>query len=100
MRIIADTNVLLRPLLPDDGHRVAAIAELAAADSIAISLHALCELVWVLSRRYGTSRADIAAAIRGLVAVGNVVVDRAAERGRAETGPTERSRFAGASYVG
>lgn len=78
MKIIADTNVLLRTVLPDDGQRNAALAELAAADTVAISIHALCELVWVLSQRYGTSRADTAATVRGLVAVGNVAVDRAA----------------------
>lgn len=78
MKIVADTNLLLRAVLPDDGHRAAAVAELAAADSVAISVHALCELVWVLSRRYGTSRADIAATIRRIVAVGNVVADHEA----------------------
>ena len=54
------------------------MAELDAADRVAISIHALCELVWVLSRRYGTSRTDVAATVKGLVAVGNVAVDRAA----------------------
>ena len=78
MKVIADTDLLLRTVLPDDGQRAAAIAELDATDMVAISIHALCELVWVLSRRYGTSRTDVAATVKGLVAVGNVAVDRAA----------------------
>jgi predicted nucleic-acid-binding protein len=78
LKIIADTNVLLRAILPDDGQRGAALAELVAADSVAVSVHALCELVWVLSRRYGSSRSDIAEAIKRIVDTGNVSVDRQA----------------------
>ena len=48
------------------------------AESVAISLHSLCELAWVLDRRYGASCTDIAAAIRRLIVTRNVTVDRPA----------------------
>jgi predicted nucleic-acid-binding protein len=38
----------------------------------------LCELVWVLRRKYGFPPAEVAAAIRALLAAGNVEVDRPA----------------------
>lgn len=48
------------------------------ADAVAIGVHALCELAWVLARHHSTSRADIAATVRRLVAAPSVVVDRPA----------------------
>ena len=78
MRIIADTNVLLRALLrDDDAQRRAAIEVLKAAETVAISAHSLCEFVWVLSRRYGVPRREIASTIRRLIET-HVVVDHAA----------------------
>ena len=44
----------------------AAIRAMEQAETVVVSQHALCELVWVLDRRYGVSRADIAATIRQL----------------------------------
>ena len=79
MKIIADTNVLLRAIVGDDERQSqAAIAALAEAETVAVSLHALCELVWVLLRRYEVSRSDIAAAIRQLLSTQNVVLNRPA----------------------
>ena len=79
MKITADTNVLLRTLLPDDeGQRGAAIDALKSADLVAISIHSLCELAWVLAQSYGTARSDIAATIRKLVETENVVTNRLA----------------------
>ncbi len=47
-----------------------------------MSLHALCELVWLLLHSYDVSRADVAAAIRQLIETRNVVVNqRAVEAG-------------------
>jgi predicted nucleic-acid-binding protein len=49
---------------------------------VAISISALCELVWVLSQRYKNSSTDIAEAIRRLINGSNAVVNRpAAESG-------------------
>lgn len=79
MKIIADTNVLLRLVIRDDEvQREAAMKAFLQADTIAIGVYALCELAWVLKRRYGISRADIAATIRLLVSRQNVVTNRPA----------------------
>lgn len=41
-------------------------------------MKSLCELVWVLRRKYGLPAVEVAAAIRALLAAGNVEVDRPA----------------------
>jgi predicted nucleic-acid-binding protein len=79
VKITADTNVLVRAIVGDDARQSkVAKAVLAEADLIAVTLPALCELVWVLSRGYKVSSADIAEAIRRLVNAGNIAVDRPA----------------------
>ena len=78
MRIVADTNVLLRAVLPDEGQRDAALKALESADIVAISVHSLCEFSWVLERRYGADKVQIGASIRMLVDTSNVVVNRPA----------------------
>ena len=79
MRITADTNVLLRALVGDDeAQQRTAVDTLEAAETVAVSSQSLCELCWVLARGYRTARADIAAAIRGLLATSNIVIDRPA----------------------
>lgn len=79
MKIVADTNVLLRAIVGDDARQSqAAIDAMEQAELVAVSLHALCELVWVLLRRYDVSCVDIAAAIRQLVNTRNVVLNRSA----------------------
>lgn len=83
MKITADTNVLVRILTGDD-ERQSRIAQntLARADMVAVTIPALCELVWVLAQGYKIDVAEIAAAIRGLINSANVVVSRpAAEAG-------------------
>lgn len=83
MKITADTNVLVRALVGDNKRqgRIAQ-AELRKAKAIAVTIPALCELVWVLSQSYKIPSSEIAAAIRGLINSANVVVDRpAAEAG-------------------
>jgi len=85
MKMIADTNVLVRALTED--HAVqskAARAALQKAEYVAISIPALCELVWVLSQGYKIRPVDIAGTIRVLLNSTNVVVNRpAAEAGLA-----------------
>lgn len=85
MKLIADTNVLVRAITGDDARQSKrAQAELAKADVIALALPALCELVWVLSQGYKIPSADIAEAIRRLMNGANVAVNRpAAEAGLA-----------------
>lgn len=76
MKITPDTNVLVRMLIQDD-KRQARIAETALlrAETIALTLATLCELVWVLSRLYRFPLAHIAMAIRVLIGGAGVVID-------------------------
>jgi predicted nucleic-acid-binding protein len=83
VKITADTNILVRAVMDDDPRQSrAAQKALENADVVAITLPALCELVWVLSESYDVAKADIRAVIRRLVDSANVVVNRpAAEAG-------------------
>jgi predicted nucleic-acid-binding protein len=85
MKVTVDTNVLVRALT-EDHKRQSKIAQqqLATAGMVAVTLPALCELVWVLSQGYRVASPDIVEAIRGLIGAANVVVNRpAAEAGLA-----------------
>lgn len=77
MKVTPDTNILVRVLVRDDAEQSRlAEALLKKADLIAISIPALCELAWVLSRGYKTSAENIAASIRYLINASNAVVNR------------------------
>ncbi len=79
MKIIADTNVLLRFVLGDDPeHYKLALDAMEKSEAVAVTNHALCEMAWVLRSRYGVSRPAVAATIRGLLDTRNVVLDSAA----------------------
>ncbi|MDR3518081.1 MAG: type II toxin-antitoxin system VapC family toxin [Azospirillaceae bacterium] len=79
MRITADTNVLVRVAIDDDPRQSAIAAEaLRTAESIVVTLPALCEFAWVLSRGYKISKSEIALSIRRLVESATVTVDRPA----------------------
>ena len=59
-------------------------ARVAQAELVAVPVSALCELVWVLTRGYGLTQAQAAAAVRALTRASNVVTDLAtAEAGLA-----------------
>ena len=79
VKIIADTNVLVRAAVADDPAQAAVAAEvLASAEVIAVPLPVLCEFVWVLTRGYGRSAEEITEAIRRLTDSAGVVLDRPA----------------------
>lgn len=79
MRVIVDTNVLIRAVVRDDEKQARAAAKLLkSAEVIAVSLPCLCEFVWVLRRVYGFGQQDISSALDALLQAGNVVVDRPA----------------------
>lgn len=79
MKIIADTNVLLRFVLGDDPEQYQlALNAMEQAEAVVITNHTLCEMTWVLHRRYGVSRPAIAATIHGLFETRNIVLDSAA----------------------
>jgi len=79
MRIIADTNVLLRAALEDDpSQSLRAKRLLEESEQVIVSRHALCEFVWVLSRTYKLPKAEIVTAMSKLLNSGNVIADDAA----------------------
>ena len=79
MRIIADTNVLIRAVVADHPTQAAAAAKLLTdAEVIAVPLPCLCEFVWVLRRVYGFGKPDIAVALTSLLESANVSVNRPA----------------------
>lgn len=79
MKVVADTNVLLRAVVRDEPAQAAIAAKvLTDAKLIAIALPCLCEFVWVLRHVYKIKASDVANAIRTLIAAANVEVNRPA----------------------
>jgi predicted nucleic-acid-binding protein len=79
MKLIADTNVLVRAAVRDERTQATLAAKvLEEAELIAIALPTLCEFVWVLMRVYALSAKDAAMAIRALRDTSNVVMNRPA----------------------
>lgn len=79
MKITADTNLLLRVVVPDDGkQQKVALDTLKRAELVAVSIHSLCELSWVLERSYGLPSALIAEAIRQFLNMRNIAINRPA----------------------
>ncbi|MCY7315875.1 MAG: type II toxin-antitoxin system VapC family toxin [Rubrivivax sp.] len=79
MKLVVDTNVLVRAVMRDDPTQARVAAKvLKGAESIAIALPCLCEFVWVLRKVYGLAAQDIAAPIRALLATANVQMNRPA----------------------
>lgn len=85
--IALDTNVLVRFLTQDDAAqgRAAAkvIAELTADAPGFICREVMVELVWVLERAYGHTRAQVAGALEGLLAAVELEVEAADDVGSA-----------------
>lgn len=79
IKIVADTNVLVRAVVADD-LKEAALAQkvLKDADLVAISIITFCEFYWVLSRVYQISDADIQKAILALANASSVITDKLA----------------------
>lgn len=74
MKLTADTNILLRAFVIDDPQQTEMAQQVIAdAELIAVPVIVLCELAWVLSRQYKTSRSTIADIIRRLTQTANVV---------------------------
>jgi len=79
MRVAVDTNVLVRAVVRDDKAQAEIAAKLLRnSELLAITLPALCELVWVLRRAYGFKAAEVADAIRALTSAENVGTDQPA----------------------
>ena len=79
MKITVDTNVLVRAAVQDDEHQARQASKiLQKATLVAIPVPVLCEFVWVLSRGYKKSTADIVRAMNHLLNCDNVVMNRPA----------------------
>ena len=79
MRLIVDTNVLVRATVGDDPEQERLAAELLRmAELIAIPLPALCEFVWVTRHAYSRRREEVSEAIKELIGGPTVRVDRLA----------------------
>jgi predicted nucleic-acid-binding protein len=79
MKLVVDTNVLIRAVVGDDVVQASVAAKvLTDAELIAVALPCLCEFVWVLRKVYDFQASDISAAIRALLATANVQVNRPA----------------------
>ena len=77
MKIVADTNVLLRAAVRDDPTQTRPAAHaLRTADLVAIPVAALCEFVWVMRSGYKRPPAEVAHSIRALIDSENVVTNR------------------------
>lgn len=77
MKIVADTNVLLRiTMLDDESQARIATDTLKNAEAIAITLPTLCEFCWTLTRSYKKRPQDVAAAVRQWIKVRGVKLDR------------------------
>jgi predicted nucleic-acid-binding protein len=71
-----DTNVLLRYLVGDDAAQARrADLELAGGERFLIDCIVLCELVWVLERGYGVSRADIPGTLERILTTAQFEID-------------------------
>jgi predicted nucleic-acid-binding protein len=77
VKLVVDTNVLVRAVMRDDEAQAAIAARLLAeAEVIAVPTASLCEFVWVLRRLYRLDAADVAAAIEALLNAANVETQR------------------------
>lgn len=83
MKVTIDTNVPVRAVVRDDPVQAPVAAKvLMDAALIAVTLPCLCELVWVLLKVYAVLAVEAAHAIRELMAMFKVEMDRpAAEAG-------------------
>ena len=79
MKIVADTNVLLRDALNDDPRQSPIAGKvLQSAELVAVPVAVLCEFVWVLCQGYNVSALEVANSIRSLIDSWNVVTNRPA----------------------
>lgn len=79
MKVAVDTNVLVRAVVQDHPAQARLAAQvLTDAELIAVALPCLCELVWVLRRVYDFGTSDVVSAVRALIAVASVQVNRPA----------------------
>lgn len=77
MRLIVDTNLLVRVARVDDEPEQALIARdlLESATAVIVSTATLCEYDWVVRKRYKRPRAEVLASLQAIVTNPRTVVD-------------------------
>ena len=77
MRLIVDTNILVRAARVDDEPVQAGIARglLDSATVVVLPIAALCEYDWAVRKHYKRPRAEVLASLRAIVAAPATVVD-------------------------
>jgi predicted nucleic-acid-binding protein len=79
VKIIADTNLLLRAILADDPQQATEAQSLIGrAELVAVPAPVFCEMAWTMRRLYKRSADEIANAIDALLQVDSVATDRPA----------------------
>lgn len=78
MKIVADTNVILRLLVSgasdEDARQALVVAELLErCEAVIFPTHAFCEMVWVMQRGYRFTAAEIVAGIKKVLCIKNLV---------------------------
>ncbi len=77
MRVALDTNVVVRLLVVDDERQALAARQvLLEAEQIVIPTVVLCETAWVLKRSYRYPSSTLAEALRRVIQLQGVEVDR------------------------
>ena len=88
--IALDTNVLVRYLVRDDPAQAEAarklVASLTSDNPGFIGREVVVELVWVLTRSYGTPREQIGTVLLGLLGSASILLEDANDVGRAALG--------------
>jgi predicted nucleic-acid-binding protein len=75
MRVIVDTNILLRFVIMEDTEQSRIANDLfSAADELVIPTHVLCEMVWVLLSGYKSSREEIQTALAAILKIKKILV--------------------------
>ena len=76
MRIVVDTNVIVRLFVDDDDEQASrAAAAVAGRDRVALPITALCEAVWVWRSIYRLERSEVRRALLALLEIPSVAVD-------------------------
>jgi predicted nucleic-acid-binding protein len=76
VKIIVDTNILVRLLVRDDETQFQAVVKLISdAQEIVIPTHVICELIWVLSYSYKLKTSAIAEKIKGILNSVKVIIN-------------------------
>jgi predicted nucleic-acid-binding protein len=73
--IALDTNVLVRLVVDDDPDQTRRARKIIKRGDVLVSATVLLEAAWVLASTYGRDRAQVSAALRGILGLDGVATD-------------------------